>query len=274
MKKCCQCRYVWTAVVAVVGTALAASGAGLAQAGQARYDIVIAPKASVVVQHAARELAADMHQISEANFPITSRQPDGPAIYVGAGRAMRAAFPKLALKSLPTERFFIRTSGKNMVLAGKDDQGTLYAVYTVLEDYLGVRWYSPHDTVIPRHQLLRIPALHERIPALNERKVPGFAYRDTDESPVLRHAQWDAHLRLNGVDVPDELYLGGTNRLFNGAENFYDFVLPAKYLANHPEYYSLINEKRSAYRGTDGANWAKRSQNSLGACSSNTRQES
>ena len=259
LKKCFQylpLAYLLIAAMTVASTTLAASGAGLtlANRGHTRYAIVIAPKASATVQHAAHELAADLHHISDADIAITSRQPVGPAIYVGSGEALRAAFPRLSLNSLPAEGFFIRTSGKNLALAGKDDRGTLYAVYSFMEHHLGVRWYSPHDTFIPHHQVVRIPSL-------SERQTPAFTYRDTDEYPVLQHAQWDAHLKLNGVDVPDKAYLGGTNRLFNGAENFYQLVPPAKYFSKHPDYYSLINGKRSDYLGT--AHWSKRSQLSL-----------
>ncbi len=231
-------------ILSTEGTALAASGAGLtlANRGHTRYAIVIAPKASATVQHAAHELAADLHQISGVDFPVTSKQPGGPAIYVGRSKALRVAFPKLALNSLPAEAFFIRTSGKDLALAGKDNRGTSYAVYSFLEGHLGVRWYSPHDTFIPHLRVMKIPSL-------DERQAPAFTYRDTDEYPVLQHAQWDAHLKLNGVDVPDKAYLGGTNRLFNGAENFYQLVPPSKYFSKHPDYYSLINGKRSDQHG-------------------------
>ncbi|MGC9260946.1 MAG: DUF4838 domain-containing protein [Phycisphaerae bacterium] len=232
--------YLFATCVALVGTALTAGGASLtlADRGHTRYAIVIAPKASIAVQHAARELAADLRRISGATFSVTSKQPDGPAIYVGPGAMLRAAFPKLAIKDMPADGFFIQTSAGNLALAGKQGRGTLYAVYSFLEEHLGVRWYSPHDTVIPQQREVRIPAL-------SEKQVPAFTYRDTNEYPALRHAQWDAHLKLNGVSVHDKAVLGGNNRLFNGAENFYDLVPPAKYFAKHPEYYSLINGKRS-----------------------------
>ena len=61
--------------------------------------------ASATVQHAAHEFAVDLHHISGADFPVTSKQPGWPAIYVGPGKALRAAFPKLALNSLPAEGF-------------------------------------------------------------------------------------------------------------------------------------------------------------------------
>lgn len=248
-------RIVFFALVMAVAVPLA-SGAGLtlAASGHTRYAIVIAPNASPTVQHAAHELSADMRKISGSQFAVISDQPSGPAIYVGPSADLTAAFPKLQLQLLPNEGFLIQTSGKNLALAGKDDRGTLYAVYSFLEGHLGVRWYSPHDTFIPHLWVMKIPSL-------DERQAPAFTYRDTDEYPVLQHAQWDAHLKLNGVEVPDKAYLGGTNRLFNGAENFYQLVPPSKYFSKHPDYYSLINGKRSDYLGT--AHWSKRSQLSL-----------
>ncbi len=224
----------------VVSTALAASGTktSLANDGSTRYVVVVAPNASATVRHAARELASDLHLISGAHFAITTRRPTGPAIYVGSGAALRAAFPKLRLSTLPGEGFVIQTAGGNLALAGKDDRGTLYGVYSFLEDQLGVRWYSPHDTLIPHRARITLPPLHER-------RKPAFTYRDMCEYLVLQHSRWDAHLKLNGIHVPKRADLGGTNRLFNGAEDFYALVPPAKYFAQHPEYFSLIDGKRS-----------------------------
>ncbi len=232
--------HVLIPLAALGPTALVAAGAGLtlARHGQTRYTIVMAPNASATVQHAAHELSADLQTISTAQFTVASAPPAGPAIYVGPGTALHKAFPKLRLRALPAEGFFIRTSGKNVALVGRDDRGTLYAVYTFLEEHLGVRWYSPHDTVIPHRAVVRIPALRER-------QVPAFAYRDTYEYLSSWHPQWEAHLRLDGVTGMDVPFLGGINGMSNPAENFYDLVPPSKYFTQHPDYYSLINGKRS-----------------------------
>ena len=232
-------------ILAVASVTRLAAGAGLTLAarGRTRYVIVIGPNASATVKHAAGELSADLHQISGADFAVTSNQAGRPAIYVGPSHALLVAFPKLALRSLPAEGFFIETSGRNLALAGNDDRGTLYAVYTFLEERLGVRWYSPNDTFIPHRRVVKIPPLHER-------QAPAFSYRDTDEYMAQTHPQWDAHLKLDGVSVPDRADLGGINQLFKGSENFYQLVPPSKYFAKHPEYYSLINGKRSDAPGS------------------------
>lgn len=221
----------------------AASGLVLADHGRSHYRIVIAPDASPTVKHAAQELANDLKQISGAALPVTSKKPRGPAIFVGASPFLPSDFQRVRLLNLPQEACVVRTDGRNLYLAGHGDRGTLYAVYSFLEDHLGVRWYAPGATVFPHHDVVRISNL-------NETQSPAFSYRDTDEAIVLRNAQWDAHLRLNGVNVPDEADLGGINRHFNGAENFYALVPPSRYFADHPDYYSLLDGKRNASPGS------------------------
>ena len=219
----------------------AAAAAGLVLADHARtdYSIIIATNASPTVKHAAAELADDLKQISGAVFPVLSERPKGPAIFVGTSPWLPAAFGKVRLDTLPSEAFVLRTDRHNLYLAGPDDRGTLYAVYALLEDHLGARWYAPEVTLLP-------PQDRVRIPSLNETQSPAFDYRDTDEAIVFANAPWDAHLRLNGVSVPAQADLGSINRLFNGAENFYALVPPDRYFASHPDYYSLVDGHRKA----------------------------
>jgi hypothetical protein len=214
-----------------------AAGLVLADHGRSRYKIVIAPDAGATVKHAAQELADDLKQISGAALPVMSRKPRGPAIFVGASPFLPSAFRKVRLDSLAGEAFVVRTDRRNLYLAGHDDRGTLYAVYSFLEDHLGARWYAPDATVLPPQDVVRLPDL-------NETQAPAFSYRNTDEAIVHGQGQWDAHLKLNGVSVPDQPGLGGINRLFNGSENFYELVPPNRYFAGHPDYYSLVGGSR------------------------------
>ena len=214
-----------------------ASGLVLANDNRSSYSIVIAPDASPTVKHAAQELADDLKQISGATLQVLNEKPSGPAIFVGASPFLPSSFRKVRLDTFAEESFVVRTDRRNLYLAGHGDRGTLYAVYSLLEDHLGVRWYAPDATVLPPQNMVRVSDL-------NETHSPAFSYRDTDESIVFGNAQWDAHLMLNGVSVPDQSDLGGINRLFNGAENFYELVPPSRYFADHPDYYSLVDGKR------------------------------
>jgi hypothetical protein len=216
-----------------------AAGLTLASHGKSHYTIVIAKDASATVQHAAQELADDLKQISGATLPVIHEQPRSPAIYVGSSPFLPASFQQVRLDNLPGEACVLRTDRHNLFLAGHDDRGTLYAVYSFLEEQLGTRWYAPDATVLPPQKVVKIPEL-------NETQFAAFSYRDTDEAMVFGNAAWDAHLKLNGVSVPDQADLGGINRLFNGAENFYGLVPPSRYFADHPDYYSLVDGKRKS----------------------------
>jgi hypothetical protein len=218
-------------------TSASAVGLVLADHGRSKHAIVIAPDASPTVRHAAQEFADDLKQISGVTLPIISEKPRGPAIFVGASPFLPSRFRKARIETLNEEAFVVRTDRRNVFLAGHDDRGTLYAVYSFLEEHLGARWYAPDATVLPPQDVVRVPDL-------NETHSPAFSYRNTDEAIVFGKAQWDAHLKLNGVSVPDQADLGGINRLFNGAENFYGLVPPKRYFADHPEYYSLVSGKR------------------------------
>jgi hypothetical protein len=227
------------AILCLTTTPTVAAPLALADHGESRYSIVIAPHASATVQHAAHELADDLKQMSGVELPVVSEKPRGPAIFVGPSEWLPASFRKVKLDTLADEAFVIRTDRRNLFLAGHGDRGTLYAVYSFMEDHLGVRWYGPDATVLPLQSEVTIPKL-------DETQTPGFSYRNTDEIIVSGNVQWDAHLKLNGVNMPDQADLGGINRLFNGAENFYDLVPPSHYFADHPEYYSLVKGKRSS----------------------------
>jgi hypothetical protein len=220
-------------------TSASASGLVLADHGQSQYTIVTALDASATVKHAAQELADDLKQISGAVLPVMSRNPPGPAIFVGASPFLPSGFQIGRLDTLAEEAFVVRTDRSNLYLAGHDDRGTLYAVYSFLEDHLGARWYAPDATLLPPQDVLRVPDL-------DETQAPAFSYRDTDEAMVSGKGQWDVHLKLNGVSVPDQSELGGINWLFNGTENFCGLVPPNRYFADHPEYYSLLGGRRKS----------------------------
>ena len=124
-------------------------------------------------------------------------------------------------------------------MIGGSDQGTLYAVYSFLEKYLGCRWYSSKVSHIPRQNEIIIGQINEtQIPSLKFREVyyadamdPAFAAR--------QKLNGNASVIQNGKQVREKHRGWGT-----WCHTFYTFVPPDKYFAVHPEYFSLINGKR------------------------------
>jgi len=62
---------------------------------------------------------------------------------------------KDVIAGLKDQQSLVRTSGDDLVLIGGGLHGTLYAVYSFLENDLGYRWYTAYgDNYTPRHTTL------------------------------------------------------------------------------------------------------------------------
>ena len=151
---------------------LAATALGLVISDQGRsdYTIVIASNASPSERHGAEELQMFLEKISGAKLPIaTDREAvNGPMILVGQSEKMDALGIRINFASLGKEGFVIRTVPPHLVLAGGRTRGSLYAVYTFLEDQLGCRWFSPTVSRIPKRERIELGPVSDRQVAVLE----------------------------------------------------------------------------------------------------------
>ena len=209
--------------------------------GKARVVILRQPGATAAEQTAVRELAGYLQQITGATFQIRDASatniPDR-AIIVGPGPAAQACFPEIALDQFGPEEFVMRTKGRRLLLAGGRPRGTIYAVYHFLQEQCGVRWWTPWATNVPHHATLRIPALAVR-------EKPAFEYREPFWSAGFDPV-WKVRNGANGEHNSIPAELGGCIKYKGFAHTFYQLVPPEKYFAAHPEWFSLINGKRTA----------------------------
>ena len=120
---------------------------------------------------------------------------------------------------------------------GGRPRGTLYSVYTFLEDTLGCRWWTSSESYIPKQS----PVV---IGALNIRYTPQFYYRETFYTDVYQHPDFAVKLKDNGHHDKLSPALGGNIKIIGFVHTF-DQLIPAKtYMKDHPEWFSLINGKR------------------------------
>jgi len=130
--------------------------------GKALVSIVIADNASGETVFAATELRDYIKKISGAVVNIIKEKAStGKNIYVGKSNAVDAL--KVSAENLEKEGFIIQTVKGNLILLGHDDAGTQFAVYTFLENYLGVRWLWPGELgeVVPTNKTISIGAVNE-----------------------------------------------------------------------------------------------------------------
>lgn len=217
----------------------------LAEGGRARLPIVVSATASPPERHAAEELARFLHAISGAEFPILSPNADrnGPSIAVGADAALAVGLAPYEFEGLGEEGIRIRTLGsEHLVLTGAPHapRGTLYAVYSFLEDVLGCRWWSSKASTIPRRETLAIPPLDVRY-------VPPLEYRESFWYDAF-DGDWAVRNKSNGHSVRTDAARGGHHVYKGFVHTFYPLVPPERHFAEHPEWYSEINGERTYER--------------------------
>ena len=172
-----------------------------------------------------------MQEAADANVPKR-------AIIVGPGAAARALFPEVALDKLGSEELVMRVKGGRLLLAGGRPRGTLYAVYRFLQEQCGVRWWAPWADDHPHSPDACA------CPSLMSASQPAFEYREPYWCAGF-DPQWKAHNGANGENHPIPEALGGCIKYKGFCHTFYPLVPPDKYFGPHPEWYSLINGKRT-----------------------------
>jgi len=231
-------KQIWCAsVVVLLLASLGLSAVTISQDGQAKAVIVIAADAPEPEQHAAKEFAEFLGKITGAKFESAGQvKQDTSCIFVGPAAA-KWADQQVSIDGLGADGIIIKTVGDDLVLAGGPPRGTLYAVYTFLEDQLGCRWWSSTESTIPSKPTVTLDNL-------NVRYVPQLEYR----SPYWFDAfdgDWAARNKCNGQGHRLEAVHGGKHIYEGFVHTFYPLIPPEKYFAEHPDWFSEIDGKRT-----------------------------
>lgn len=218
----------------------------LASGGKAYYPILLPAIPTPQEEKAAADLAFWFKEMSGAEFAAVREGPEhrssGPEISIGYTEIFKRAKLPEARVHLGDEGYAICQVGPRLYLWGGRRRGPLYAVYALLEEDLGCRWYSYDYTVIPRVADLRLrPVSRHSVPLLELRDP--FYYPAFDED-------WSLHNRTNAVNAKLPLEWGShasypmLGRHVFLAHTFHDLVPKEKYWDTNPEYYEELKGKR------------------------------
>lgn len=156
------------------------------------YVIVTNATATASERTAANDLQKYLRQICGQTFPIVNDSTTNAKEIVVGITNREGSLYTLDRAALGNEGVFIKTVGNDIVITGGTLRGTLYAVYTFLEEYLDCRWYTKDLIVIPEKDILEIPK------EIDYTFVPSLEYRETDWiSP--RDKQWSYANKVNGL---------------------------------------------------------------------------
>lgn len=209
--------------------------AELAKDGQAGWQIVLPDEPTIVEKIAARELAEHLKLVTGADFPTTAEKDvsaDATSLMF-VGNTVKA--PK---KDYKFDEILIKMDGGNLIFAGHPKRGCLYAVYSFLQDVVGVRWWTPEATFIPKKPTLVVAddLLVSYAPQMISREM-----YHRDAQPTV----FSARMKGNGALTPE---YGGAIRIINFVHSFYKYLPPDKYFDAHPDWYSEIDGKRKHER--------------------------
>ncbi len=200
--------------------------------GTSRYRILVPSSPTEHELKAAHVLQDYLLQISGTALPIIKAdKANSPyEIVLGQNERLDELDIGINLNDLKKDGFLIKTDSLRLVIAGGSEKGTLFGVYSFLEDYLGCRMYSPDVTVIPEIKKIAIDEIDDlQVPALDIRTTH---YRITWDPEYI-----DWHKLSHDEN-------GGRPDWGMWVHTFHTLVPPDIYFAEHPEYFSMVNGKR------------------------------
>ena len=243
-------KVAWVLVLFLAG-ATAAQEITLIDESGSLGRILVGQDASDQLWEAADELREHLYKITGVFIMARPTGKSYPVEIILGAQAAATAGVDVTRENLGEQGYIIRTLGNRLIIAGASDLGTLYGVYGFLEDHLGVRWFTPDFTKIPRRSAVKIGQIDERF-------VPVFESRMLSWANSRRSIRWSSRMRVNcfihnyGIHIQEFL----TAPILRGQYNFVGnhahtmgYLLPPSYFDKHPEYFSQIDGKRIKEHG-------------------------
>lgn len=223
----------------------------LVHEGRDPAPIVLEPDATPFTREAAEELARCLGEMSGAVPELLTETPEplpDRAIWIGYQPVLETLLPQVDFTFDHPEEILIAATSEHLAITGRDrydpahlqvvirrttiegkqqEYGTVNAVYTFLQDHLGVRWLWPGELGedIPKRPTISLapftyryhPQIRHRMGVLAFSSLPGWGYG--------RSRTWSRRQRLQ----LDSLEMGG-HAFMDWGERFHE---------THPEYLAL-----------------------------------
>ena len=124
--------------------------------GTSNFVIVTEENPDATTKTAVKELQTYIKKISGAKIKSVTEneaKPEDKAIILGK-TMLEKEIVEINRKKIAQDGFKLYSDGNHLFISGADSRGTLYGVYTFLEDYLGVRWFTPELEVVPENEIV------------------------------------------------------------------------------------------------------------------------
>jgi len=215
----------------------------LADNRKSDYTIFVPEDSSVSQDWAARQLKKYVLESTNCELSIEKgTQLSSPkCIILGNNKAiLDNLIPNFDVDSLGEEGFYIKTINDTIIIAGSKVRGTVYGVFTFLENYVGCRFYAPELEIVPKNERLEIPDI-------DNMQIPDFDYRLVTYMNLMEPKS-SAKLKCNMNPFSEEKYGGSIKfSMQHMTHTFYQLINPNKYFKEHPDYFALVDGERQSY---------------------------
>ncbi|MDD4149254.1 MAG: DUF4838 domain-containing protein [Bacteroidales bacterium] len=187
--------------------------------GKTDYTICIPMDASPEEIRAAEFLSEHVKEMSNCIIEIKNCSEPYPSNYILISKSEEIK---------KDDAFKIKSEGKNIIIEGGNGRGCIYAVSELLENQLGIKYYSPDFVIIPKTKNISLPKLDISDSSPNTyRNVHGKFVKDLNYK--------DFHRLHNIDDMFAENYYVHT---------FHKLIPWQEYFDTRPEYFAYMNGKR------------------------------
>lgn len=197
----------WTLLASCAMASASLAKVTIVADGKAAAVVVTAEKPSPVAAYAVEEFVHHVEKATGQRLQIVTEAsiPEGFASRIFIGQTQAAKKQGIDAQALDIEQSIIRTIGGDLYILGKEIQpdeyhgtrahaepwnpmsteceysGTLYGVYDVLQEHVGVRWLWPGElgTYIPKASSIVVPEI-------DETRTPKLAYRDMGDWSLIQ----------------------------------------------------------------------------------------
>ena len=203
--------------------------------GVSDFVIVTEENPDATTKTAVNELQTYIKKISGTELKAVTENevtPEDNAIIIGE-TSLEKGIVDINRSEIAKDGFMLHSDGKHLFIAGSDNRGTLYGVYTFLEEYLGVRWFTPELEVVPENKDIVIDSHINRI------VEPSFSIRRNDYLGTN-----DAHRARTKMNVS----FWNEAKEYGGALTYVlwdvtlDKLVPDDLITEHPEYFATTAE--------------------------------
>lgn len=203
--------------------------------GISDFVIVTEENPDTTTKTAVKELQTYIEKISGATIEAVTENDfsaESNAIILGE-TACDDNIEDIRRSEIAQDGFLIYSDGNHLLIKGSNSRGTLYGVYTFLEEYLGVRWFTPTLEVVPESDNIIIDANINRI------VEPSFSIRRNDCKGTN-----DAHRARTKMNVS----FWNEAEEYGGALTYVlwdvtlDKLVPDELINEHPDYFATTAE--------------------------------